>query len=266
MDGIAYEDLAVRLTPEAEALFREMVGAHLAAAGNPNRLFIRSDTNRGTLLIFTGGPPAQRDFADIDVAALDDLVGYSLLHANYSARGTPNYRVSGEGVAFHRWLMAREGEPLTQMDENVRRLVAGGEFAAAHAGAAHHLREAFDLLWEGHADAPQVVSEIGDHLRKAVMDMTNDVVGADAGGRQEQPIDRLKQWLSDLGALADRERVVIGALVDLTMAVLRLDHRLNHIRDEADKSQPAPTWEEVRRAAFTTAFVCAELDRASHRR
>ena len=45
-------------------------------------------------------------------------------------------------------------------------------------------------------------------------------------------------------------------------STLRLDHRLNHVRDEVGKGEPTPTYEEMRRAAFLTALVCYELDRA----
>jgi hypothetical protein len=264
MAGITYEDALARLTPEARTLFAEMVDAHLASAGTGDRLFIRSDSMTGTGMIFTGGAPAQRNWRNFDGGAIDDLLSYGLLHLDYSSRGTPNYRVSGEGLAFYRWLMERQGEALAQVEDNVQRLVWGDEFAKAHGGAAHHLREAFDLLWTGRTD-DQVVSEVGDHLRKALMDMTNDVVGVETGGKQEQPIDRLDRWLADSSGMAGREAAVIRSLVELARAVLRLDHRLNHIRDEADKGEPPATWEEARRAAFTTAFVCHELDRASRR-
>ena len=103
-----------------------------------------------------------------------------------------------------------------------------------------------------------MVSEIGDHLRKALLDITTDVVGAAAGGEQEKPIARLQAHLSDRSL---SERVVLVQLTELARVVLRLDHRLNHLRDEVGKAQPAPTWDEVRRAVFVTALVAYELSR-----
>jgi hypothetical protein len=168
--------------------------------------------------------------------------------------------ISGEGQHFHSWLMERSGSPVLQVDEQVRRLVSD-DFARKHAAAAHHLHEAFDLLWS-QATSDQSVSEIGDHLRKALMDLTSDVVGEDAG-LQERPIERLKAWVGERADLGDRERAVLERLVDLADATLRLDHRLNHVRDEQDKGEEAPSWEELRRAAFTTAFVCHEVSAAA---
>jgi hypothetical protein len=93
------------------------------------------------------------------------------------------------------------------------------------------------------------------------MDTTSDVVGSD-GGSQEKPVERLRTWL-EAQNLPKREQTAIARLVELTDAVLRLDQRLAHVRDEAGKGEPPITWEEIRRAAFLTAVVCYELDRLS---
>jgi hypothetical protein len=256
MAGMSYDDVRSRLTPEAQQLFREMVDAHLAA-GPGDKLFIRADSLNGSGLIFTG-EGSRRDWRGFDGGALDDLATYGLLHVNFSSRGTPNYRIGGEALAFHRWLMQEEGTAIDQVNEQVHRLVDGSAFAAVHAGAAHHLRQAFELLWEGRTD-DQAVSEIGDHLRKALMDVTTDVVGASAAGGQEKPIERLRAYFER--RLNERESDLLTQLVELARVALRLDHRLNHIRDESDKSRPSVTWEETRRAAFVTALVAYELSR-----
>lgn len=249
-------DLADRLTPEALTLFREMVDAHLSA-GSGDRLFIRCDTSDGTGMIFSSST-VRRNWNQFDGGAIDDLVGYGLLHQGFGGKGSPNYRISGDGLAVHSSLMNRQGSALTQMEDCVQRSLAGDAFADAHPGAAHHLREAFILLWQG-GQSEQVVSEIGDHLRKAIMDTMTDVFGTDTVGRQEKPVERLKEWLSSQPGIGSREADVLLHLAELVRVVLRLDHRLNHVRDEADKGERLPTWEEFRRAAFATAFVCYEL-------
>jgi hypothetical protein len=257
MAGITYEELGTRLTPDARTLFCEMVDAYLIA-GSGDRLFMRSDTMSGTGMIFAGSG-ARRDWRNFDSGALDDLVNYGLLHPGLSSRGSRNYRISGEGLHFYRWLMDHQGGAITQMEEAIQRALSGDASAEAHPGAAHHLREAFNLLWES-SEAEQAISEIGDHLRKALMDTTTDVLGT-GSRQQERPVEGLKVWLTSQSRLTARELDVLQHLVDLARVVLRLDHRLNHVRDEADKGEAAPTWEEVRRAAFTTALVCYELDR-----
>ena len=260
MTEISFEDLEQRLTPEALKLFQEMASAHLESTGD--RMFIRSDTWDGTHMVFTG-KGSSRQFSNFDGGAIDDLLGWGLLHRGHGGRGTPNYRLTGEALRFHRWLMQSRGSAIDQVEEQIRRVAEGSDFAHAHPGGAHHLREAFELLWGGRTDE-QVVSEVGDHLRKALMDATTDVVGRDAGGDQEKPIQRLEAHLAGLSVPA-READVLMQVVELARVVLRLDHRLNHIRDEADQGEPDASWEEIRRAAFTTTLACYELDRLRQR-
>ncbi len=187
---------------------------------------------------------------------MHDLLGYGLLAVEYGGHGTPNYRVTGEGLAFYRWWKRQTGSALDQATSETRRVVTGDAFAKAHPGASHHLREAFDVLWRDRLDN-QTVPEVGDHLRKALMDVVGDVVG-DSGGKVEQPVKSLQLWLATR-PLGDRERSVTMAVVELARATLRLDHRLNHIRDEAELGEPEATMPELRRAAFATALACDQI-------
>ncbi len=238
-----------------------MAAAHLESTGN--RLFIRTDSLAGTGMTFTGDG-SNREFDGFDGGALEELAGWSLLRVSYGSRGSESYRVTGEGQLFFRWLKESRGSAPAQVEDEVQKVVNSAQFALSCPGAARHLSEAFGLLWSGETN-DQVVSEIGDHLRKALMDATSEVLGDEARGSQEKPIDRLERHLEDL-QLPSRESGVLIQLAELARSVLSLDHRLNHIRDEADTGRAEVSWEEVRRAAFTTAFVCYELDRLQVRR
>ncbi|HSJ84409.1 MAG TPA: hypothetical protein VLA91_11395, partial [Acidimicrobiia bacterium] len=161
----------------------------------------------------------------------------------------------------YRWLKEEMGLPIEQTEAAVVSLLNASDFAARHPGASHHLREAFALLWSDRTD-DQTISEIGDHLRKSLMDITADLPSDNSGG-VERPIDRLEAIAqSKEKNLGSREMKVLGSLVQLAADVLSLDHRLNHIRDETDKGLPLRTWDEMRRAAFVTALACYELDLA----
>lgn len=256
MIPVPFEELAQRLTPEGLELFEEMAGAHLESTGD--RLFIRADSAAGTHMIFTGEGSC-RQFSNFDGGALQDLLQWELLHQDFNRRGDPLYRVTGEALNFYRWLMQSRGSAIDQVEQQLRRFTDGSDFAKAHRGGAHHLHEALELLWSGQTDE-QVVSEIGDHLRKALMDATTVVVGPDTGGEREKPIERLKVHLQRLN-LSARDADVLIQVVELARVVLRLDHRLNHIRDEADQREPPASWEEIRRATFATALACYEIDR-----
>lgn len=250
--SITYNDLADRLSPEAVALFREMVDLHLASTGD--RMFMEIKTWGGCSLRFCGDPGASVTVGD--EGALRDLAQYGLLQVAYGSRGTPNYRVGSDGIHFYRYLLTRLGSPVDQVEQEVRRSLVDERFAQRRGESAHHLVQAFDLLWTNRTD-DQTVSEIGDHLRKALMDVSTSVAG---GQTSEQPVRTLRQALST-GSIAvpPREAASLDQLIALTEAVVKLDHRLNHVRDERDKDAEPVRWEELRRAAFLTAVTCSEI-------
>jgi len=253
MAEIRYQDLLDRLPAEAQTLLEDMAGLHLAA-GPGDRSFMLSPAagSSGRTLYF---PPGS-GLSGVDPGALEDLAGHGLLRASLSKKGTPNYRISGDGVLFYRWMMREKGRPIDTVDDEVQRFVKGDAFAGTHAGAAHHLTEAFDLLRSDRTDE-QTVSEIGGHLRSALFDVVADVVGGDDSSR-EKPIESLVKYLA-VKNMPEREAAVLTALTELARVTLGLDQRLDHARDESDKDHPPVSWEEIRRACFTSAFVCYEL-------
>ena len=85
----------------------------------------------------------------MDKGALDDLANCGLLHVDFNKRGNPVYRVSADGQRFYKRLMQSKGAAPSQVEDEVRRDVAGAEYAEAFPGSAHHLHEAFGLLWSG---------------------------------------------------------------------------------------------------------------------
>lgn len=259
MNDTRFEIISDLLPTATLVLFNDLAAAHLGSAGD--RRFIVAMSGSGTSLIFTG--PSSENFDGIDRGALDELVEQQLLREKRSTRGSTNYAVTATGERFFTWLKQRAGSAIDQVEVEVLKAVDGDGFCERNPEAEQHLDEAFKLLWQRATDE-QTVSTIGDHLRKALMDTTSAAVGRAAHGEQEKPIGRLRRHLDGLEIPA-REANVLQQLVELADAVLKLDHRLNHVRDEIDKDRPSVTWEEVRRAAFTTALTCYELDRLAQR-
>ena len=172
----------------------------------------------------------------------------------------PRRHTAPSHFPFYRWLMEQKGTPVTQVEEVVRTTVSGAEFARDHPGAAHHLSEAFALLWSDRTDI-QVIAETGEHLRGAIMDIAQDIT--DGEGSAERPIEPLSSYLQRItDKLGERESAVLQSLIELVDVTLRLDQRLTHIRDETGKGRPLRNWDESRRAAFVTAFTCYEFYRA----
>jgi hypothetical protein len=208
----------------------------------------------GSSLDFFGDP--RWSLENPDENALHDLRDYGLIRPEYGGRD-PQFSISGESLAFYRWFLGQEGTPFAQVETETIRLIDDGGFARRHPRVSHHLGKAFDLLRSGEIDDP-IVSEIGAHMRSAIFELVSDI--ADTGD-QEKPITRLQGQLARMD-ISEREAEVLTTLVGLAQATLSLDQRLTHIRDESDKDKPLRSWDEVRRAAFVTAFVVLELDRA----
>jgi hypothetical protein len=149
------------------------------------------------------------------------------------------------------------------LEGEVRRTLEEGRFAAAHPTAARTLDAAFALLWSGKTDDADV-TRLGDLLRDALLVTINDVIGDPPRAGADHPILRLREFL-DSRDLVAREAQVLRAVVELARVALRADFRLSSLHDERAQGQPEPQWDELRRAAFATAFACYELDRLTTR-
>jgi hypothetical protein len=249
----SFDLIRSRLDHSTTTMFVEMAETH--SSGTGDRVFFRADSGAGTHLFFAGDG-ADRTWSGFDGGGLDDLVRYGLLSKS-GARRKEQYRLTADGRAFYRWMQQKTGDAVAQTEAATIGFLQSASFGSAHPSAAHHLNEAFQLVMSDRLDDP-TISEIGDHLRKAFMDVVAGIVPK-SDTSAEQPGLRLERWLDANETISDRERAVMVALVNLTKAVLRLDHRLNHVRDEEHKGETPATDAEVRRAAFTTAFTCSQL-------
>jgi hypothetical protein len=252
--GIEYSVIADRLTPAAEALLLEMVDRHLAASETIKRIFIASETFSGATLLFGGEAVGGRN--KLDIAALNDLADYGLLRTVLRKTGTTLYEVSGETLAFVKWLRSYRGGPMAALEHETRRLADGDEFAVRNATAAHHLREALALLDTADPTRLEVASELGNHLRSALIDVAQVVTGATID--VEKAGDHLTTWAATQSARRDAK--VLASFVQLAADVQRLNQRLTHARDEAGKNEPPISWGELRRATLVTSLCCHELD------
>jgi hypothetical protein len=157
---------------------------------------------------------------------------------------------------------ARRRSALRAIEDETRRFLASGTYAGRHPAIAENLDAAFDLLATEKLE-PEVVVQIGNHLRDALLDAINDVAGEPPPG-QDHPILRLRDYLAARG-LATREAKVATSVVDLARAALRLDHRLGFAYNAEQHGEPAIVWDELRRAAFSSAYACYELARLRER-
>lgn len=235
------------LSPEPLQLFSELVEAIQNTTGE--RSIYRMDFGEASFLFLETA--AGRKTWNLDVEKLDSLLEYGLVTRMEGTR----FRVSGDGSAFYAWLQNEQGLPIAQLAQKSLDLVRSAEFASRHASCSHHLSEAFNLLWEGSTENPNV-SEIGLHLRNALFDIANDV-NRD-GKTSEDLVKRLNGWMS-VAALQEREREALESLIVFAKTTLSHAQRLTHIRDDLKKGNPSPEFAEIRRCAFLTSLVCYEI-------
>lgn len=249
-----YGEIAKRLTPDAEALFVAMVDAHLASRKG-DREFVLMQLGEGSYIYWTGDSTFSENTAD--ESALRDLAGYGLLRVvRHGNDGAPTYDIPGDGLAFYRALREVRGQPITNVESAVRRLTEGAEFARTHSGVSDHLRMALELLWSDRVD-DKTVSNLGSHLRSAIIDLVNTMAGAtseDVASSLKRALDSCAQE----GRIQEREVVM---LLELVRACQSLNKRLTHIRDETSKGRPLRNWDELRRATYLTTVLCSELGR-----
>lgn len=247
-----FAQIADRLSGEAEALYVRMVEAHLASTPG-SRWFQPVRTGSGVHVIFSGD--AAFDDSKADESDLQDLVGLELLRPfRSSSRGDPIYDIPGQSVRFYRFLRNLRGRPVDTVEIDARTLVDSAAFAARHPTVAEHLAEALDLLWSDRTDKV-TVSDLGSHLRNAIIDVVDDSIGGPPTGT-EMVKARMDGWAKKV-----RGRQAL-AVRDLVVAALTLDQRLVHLRDENSKEKPLTGWSELRRAVYLTITACYEVDHA----
>lgn len=234
--------------PEVDEVFRQLVDADAGRGA----WFQSLQTFGGDQVLSSSGVISSRRSS---TSVLHDLASRGLLRIRkHDRRGDAQYELTADARDFEAW---RRGlpSPVEQVGLEVMRLVNDVGFADRHPTAAKHLRAAFGML-----DTAEDVADItilGDHLRKALI----DVAGAAAGlPTPDENLDRVLRPRRI--AAAERADVATAMLLDLVVAVLSLDHSIEHVRDEiAERREPAGS-DTIRRAAFLTAVCCYELDRA----
>jgi len=248
---MTFEELRQWLTrnPDLDDVFRQIVDAD----GDSGGWFQAVTTFGSDEIVASAGRSIHVRRSSTSV--LNDLASRGLLRlARYDRRGDPQFELPANAREFERW---RRGlpSPVQQVERDVLRLVSDAGFAERHPSASKHLRAAFDLFGGASFDLADTTI-IGDHLRKALI----DVSGAASG--QPTPDENLERVLRPRRvAAAERADTAVAMLIDLTLALVSLDHSIEHVRDEISEGRKPADAETIRRAAFLTAVCCYELDR-----
>ena len=235
--------------PELDDVFRQLVEAD----GGRGGWFQSIPTFGNDAILSSNGSSisVRRSSASI----LNDLASHGLLRiSRYDRRGDPQFELPADARDFDRW---RRGlpSPVQQVERDVLHIIDDTGFGERHPTAAKHLRSPFDLLAAASLDLADTTI-IGDHLRKALI----DVAGVAAG--LPNPDENLERVLRPRRvAAAERSDTVLAMLIDFTLALVSLDHSIEHVRDEISEHREPAGADTIRRAAFLTAVCCYELDR-----
>lgn len=253
MADIPFE--TVDLDDEQRQLFMRMVEIHRDAPRD-RRIFLLSRTFGGDTLVAAAGPNIKTAKYDLDV-----LVRYGLLMLDFSARGTPNYTVSPDGLRYYSWLREQQGRPIEQVEEAMRGLLDASWFSERFPEAHAKWMQAEGALWA--EDAERRLSAIGHDAREALQEFADALV-REKGLSDEVPANK-QMTIARITAVLDKQAIggtprnFLDALLAYYGTLTDLVQRQEH----AGQKEGEPiTWEDARRVVFQTLAVMYEVSRA----
>ena len=245
---IRFDDILV--SDDQKELLAVMVEAQRAVPKDRRFPFLLSTTSDGSHLIHEGLPGN----VGAHSGDLDTLAEKGLLRPSFSSGGTPNYDVTNEGFAYYEWTRTAEGQPLENVEAEVRRFLDSDIFRRRHAKALERWRNAGERLWGADDDA--TFTEIGHVCREAIQAFAEDV-GAAGNPDPTKTVDRIRYAFVSLD-VGSRTRAFAEALLVYWGTVSDLIVRQEH---GATKEGEPLSWEDARRCVFQTALVMFEIDR-----
>jgi hypothetical protein len=246
------------LQQEQEDLLKNMIEAVRNTPRDQRSRFILVDGG----MVHSGLPGG---FYDVHLGDLEVLTRYNLLSRTSNSRGAPVYDVHPLGFQYYEHLQKRNGEPVDQIETEVRLYIDAHDFEHRHHLAYQKWHRAASRLWSSESDSDY--TEIGHLCRDALMEFAEDLVNEfrpeNAPADKQKTVDRirsvLRQRKSVLGAT---EQPFLHALIAYWGTVWDLVQRQEH---GGQKEGEPLVWEDARRVIFQTAIVMYEIDRALRR-
>ncbi|MDQ3552848.1 MAG: hypothetical protein M3395_00345 [Chloroflexota bacterium] len=166
------------------------------------------------------------------------------------------------GFRFYERLRTQSAEPVTQLEDEIRRWLDGKAFADRHPRALAAWRAAMAGLWA--ADDQSAFRAIGGHCREAMQLYSTDLVKrlepADVDHDSAHTRNRLRAAVNARRSeLGDTASDVLEAFVTTWDAT---DNAVQQLAHAGQKQGRQLAWEDVRRTVFLAGVVMFELDRA----
>ena len=247
------------LEPEQEQLLGTLVEASRRVADPSDRIFTMFLPD-GPAFIGGGGlPPGQPLTAEDDDIPVFEHAG--LVRVLTRGRGLIRFRVTPEGENYYAHMKARAGEPVREVEDDVRSYLDSEPFRTRNDAAYRSFTEAERLLWG--PDSQKQLTAVGHHAREALQAFATALVE-----RHQPPEvnpDPTKTF-DRLSAVVNLHRPQLGkgrsdfldALFGYWREVVNLAQRQEH---GGQKEGEPLAWEDARRVVLHTAVVMVEVAR-----
>ncbi len=250
----------VLLEPEHEELLVKLVEAQKSVPAEKREPFIHIRTNQGDFAIGGGG---RCENICCPVSFYKALLNEGLLDiVAIGGRGSENFDVTPRGYRYYGHLKTRSGQPVHQVETEIRSFLDGPDFQAKYPLAYQKWVEAEQLLWP--SDSERQYTKIGHIAREAAQEFAAELVNRfqapNVDPNKAATKNRLKAVVAHRsGQLGTTEKAFLDALIEYWQALLDLVQRQEH---GGQKEGEPLSWEDGRRVAFQLAVVMYEIDRS----
>jgi hypothetical protein len=172
------------------------------------------------------------------------------------------FRVTVEGEDHYAELKRRAGEPVAQVEDDLRTYLDAEQFRSRYGKAHERWSRAAELVWR--ADSLDALTTIGHLTREAMQDFATALVERhQPSGVNTDPTKTLDR----VSAVIQQHRPQLGEsrsdFLDALFGYWRAANGLVQRQEHGGQKENEPlVWEDGRRVIFHTAVVMAELDRA----
>jgi hypothetical protein len=247
----------VLLDTAQEQLLAALVEASRHVADRSAREFVVVSPDQGTW-ISGGGLTDALTVEDADIQVLGDE---RLIRITSAGRSMSRFRVTPEGENYYADMKARAGEPVQEVEDDVRNYLDSEPFRTRYDAAYRSFGEAERLLWG--TDSHDQLTAVGHHAREALQAFATALVEhhqpPDVNPNPTYTLDRLSAVVQmHRPTLGDRRSDFLDALFGYWREVVNLAQRQEH---GGQKEGEPLVWDDARRVVLHTAVVMIEVAR-----
>lgn len=247
---------------------RELLSRIVEAARNVPRenrqgfSIVRRDQDMEvSLLHHPGLPDGKIKFYFPDLQTLIEKELIQVIGRNQFSQ-VSRFDVTPEGFHYYRYLKKRSGEPMEQVEKEVRRYIDAHEFQREYPKAYEKWSEAESLLWE--TETSKQSTKIGHLCREAIQEFMGILyTQVNPPGEhipKNKTIKRLKAIVEVKSKkLGETERKLLDVLIDYWDVVNDLIQKQEH---GAQREKVKLVWKDARRVVFQAMMLMFEVSQS----